>query len=254
MKTNTEEKSLNISSLFSRFIVGFGAGFVGMIVLGIILFSTWKIIGDVLIPPEGAPDQLGVKVNEVQTHPLFLIIITLAIFLSTLAANLTYAFLSTVVQEEFSRRSTSLTHVFFGNLTLLIFFLPLYFSTNVVFGAQGIAISSILHIVISVFFTLSVIQSIHQSKYLMVNLYGNLFGIILFTFLVTVFSDIDTITLFFISFPFFIGSMAFGNRVIELVYAWIYKNYGTDFLNVDTNFGDDYGLHDDTSLKNDFDI
>ena len=252
---NTYEYNLTVPSLFSRFIVGFASGFVGMIVLAILFFSTWNIVGSTLSPI--SPDteqQLGIQASETQTHPLFLEIILLAIFLSTMAANITYTFLSTIVYEEFTRKSTALTQVFFGNLVFLILLLPVYFSMNSHFGIQGIVISAVMHVVITSLFTFFVLQALHQSKYLVVNLYGNLFGLLLFAFLVTFFYDMDKIAAIFLAFPCFFGIMALGNRIVELLYAWFYRSYGVDFLNVDTRFGDDYGVKDGESLKDEFDI
>lgn len=250
------EYNLTISSLFSRFIVGFAAGFVGMIVLAIIVFASWGVVG-VAFPSASADlQQSGLSVNfaSTQTHPLFLEMILLAIFLSTMAANITYTFLSTIVHEEFTRRSTSLTQVFFGNLIFLVLFLPVYFSMNSHFGITGIIVSAIMHVFVTSFFTFLILQALHQSKYLVVNLYGNFLGLILFSFFVTFFYDMDQMKVVFLAFPFYFGIMTFGNRVVELLYAWVYRSYGADFLNVDTKFGDDYGVKDKEDLKDEFNM
>lgn len=237
------KKNHPIASLFTRFIVGFGAGFLGMLVLGLILFLTWHIVGDYLQAPDQLTDALGNSIGQLETHSLFLSIVTGAVFASSMVTTLSYVFLSLLVEEHYTKRSTTLTHVFFGNVIFLLLFLPVYIAVNGAFSMTGLAVVSIFHAVVVCFFSVFVLQGLHQAKYTLVNLYGNLIGLLVFAFLFLVFlSDVDPTILLFLSFPLFMGVMGATNRLVELVYSFLYTKSGSDMLNIETTFGEDYGV------------
>ena len=237
------QKQRSIASLFTRFIIGFGAGFLGMITLGIIFFLSWQIIGDTFQSPNELTNAVGHTIGQIETHSLFLILIASAVFISTLITTLSYAFMSTLVEEHYTKKATTLTHVFYGNVVFFLFSLPLYVLMNRNFQTDGIVYVAILHAFLSCFFSIFVLQSLHQVKYVLVNLYGNLLGLILFLLLAVLsFGSFDQIVLVFLAYPFFMGVMAFSNRFLELFYAFLYTKTGLDMLNIDTTFGADYGV------------
>ncbi len=249
---NKTQSNFTLSSIFVRFLIGFAAGFVGAIVVGILLFLTWNIVGGTLAPSDVMKNEFGLNV-EADTHPLFLSIITLAFFLGTLVANLTYVLLSTIVEASYTQRSTVMTQVFFGNLVFLLLMLPVYMLGNKNFSSSGIAVSGALHLVLSTFFSFFALEALHQHKHLLVNVYGMLFGIILFFLVGNVFSSSQTpMMTFLLGLPILLGLMAFGNRTGEVFYNWLYQNYGSDFLNIDTKFGADYG--EDRESSHDFEV
>ncbi len=250
---NLNQSDITFPSIFSRFLVGFGSGFIGTIVLGIVLFLSWSVVGETLSPSDVAKNEFGISV-QADTHPLFLSIITLAVFLATLAANISYVLLATLVDEKYSRRATSLTQVFFGNLVILLLVLPAYAFSNQFFGQMGSAFAGVFHLVVGTFFSFFVLEALHQSKYLIVNVYGMILGLVLF-FLIggALSSSQSTASAFLLMFPVLLGAMSLGNRIAEVFYLWLYRNYGNDFLNVDTKFGSDYGQRDSEG-SHDFDI
>jgi MFS family permease len=250
---NLNQADVTFPSIFSRFLIGFGSGFIGTIVLGIVLFLSWSIVGETLSPSDVVKNEFGISI-QTEAHPLFISIITLAVFLATLVANISYVLLSTMIDEKYSRRATSLTQVFFGNLVILLLMLPAYTFANELFGQMGGAIAGILHLVLGTFFSFFALEALHQSKYLIVNVYGMILGMILF-FLIggALTNSQSTASAFLLMFPVLLGAMALGNRIAEVFYLWLYQNYGKDFLNVDTRFGSDYGGKDSVGLH-DFDI
>ncbi|MCF7905810.1 hypothetical protein K9L63_01310 [Candidatus Gracilibacteria bacterium] len=247
-----DRANLTVSSIFSRFLIGFASGFIGSIVLGIVLFFSWSVVGDILSPSDVSPTEFGITIGS-QTHPLFLSIITLGVFLAALVGNIAYALLSTIIEEKYTQRSTVITHIFFGNLVILLLILPVYLTSSRAFGPTGIALSSILHLIVTAFLTFLVLEILHQSKYLLVNTYGIILGILLFFFLGGILVGQSNGTLVLIlSLPLLLGMIALGNRAVEVFYSWMYENYGRDFLNTDTKFGSDYGEKEDPSQ--DFDV
>lgn len=247
----TPQQNHSVASIFFRFLMGFGSGFIGTVVLGIILFLSWNIVGETLSPSDVIKNEFGINISDNQTHPLFLSIVTLAVFLATMSANIAYVLLSSITEEKYARRSTTLTHVFFGNLVFLLFALPVYLISSSLFGPEGIAISALLHVTLTILFSFLVTEALHQSKYFIVNLYGALFGIILFTFVGNIFVSDNTTTLTLLALPLLLGCICLGSRFMEVLYAWLVQTYGTDFLNVDNQFGRDYGK---SESSDDFDI
>jgi len=123
---------------------------------------------------------------------------------------------------------------------------------NASFGTTGIMFSAILHMIVTGFFTFFVIQALHEAKHLVVNIYGNIIGLLMFIFFAGIFAGIfERSMLVLLTIPFYYGFMAFGNRTMELVYGWMYHSYGSDFLNIDTQFGEDYNTKKPNS-KEDF--
>jgi MFS family permease len=239
------KKQRNIASLFTRFIIGFGAGLAGVLVLAIFFFLSQGIIGDFLTTSaDEMTNDLGMSLGNIEPTSLHLILIALAVFVSVLVATIAHAFLNLLVDSHYTKRATTLTHIFYGNIVFLLFMLPVYVLTNIYFETTtSILYIAILHAFLTSFFSISVLQVLHQGKYVLVNLYGNFLGFLLFLFLsIMIFQSQDNIITAFLAFPLFLGLMAFGNRMLELIYAFLYTKSGIDMLSIDTTFGDDYGV------------
>lgn len=229
-----------ISTTFFRFMTGFGSGLAGTIVLGLIVFLTWSIVGDVLSPSDVQETEFGIQLKRDGAHPLFIYAVILAIFLATLAANIAQAFVSSLVEEKYSARSTAITQIFAGSLLLLFFFLPVYLVGNGFYGSIGIAFAGLFHAICLAIFTFFIMEIIAGTRYILVNLYGIILGITLFFFFGIIFSG-HTAIVVFLALPLLFGFLGAGNGIAEGVYNWFFHTYGSDFLNLDKRYGDDYG-------------
>ncbi len=237
------QKHHPISSLLTRFIIGFGSGFIAVIALGIVLFFSWGVVGEYLQNTEDLKDVLGSSIGKVETHTLFLIFIMMAVFISSLVNNLAFAFLSILIEESYTKKTTTFTHIFYGNVFFLVSFFPIYLLVNSVFNTYGILYVALLHLLFTCLFSLFVLQSLHKTQYILIHIYGNLLGILLFLFLGTLFwGSINNFIGFFLAFPLFMGCMGMGHRATELIYAFLYTQTGSDFLHIETTFGSDYGV------------
>jgi len=230
-----------LSKIVTNFFTGFGSGLVGTAVFGIIILLSWSIVGDTLSPTDIVKNEFGVQINNVQTHPLFLHFITLAIFLGILVGNLAFVFLSATSDARYTNKTTLITHVFFSNLVLLVFMLAGYVTFSNLFAAPGVAAAAIIHMILSVLFSFFTLEFVNFSRHLFVSLYGILVGIILFLIAGAVFLAGNASLLAFLSLPLLMGFVLMGNSVIQAVYGWMYANYGIDALNIETRFGEDYG-------------
>lgn len=242
-----------VATTFFRFMTGFGSGFAGTIVLGLIVFLTWSIVGDVLSPNVVQETAFGIQVKRDGAHPLFLYAVILAIFLATLAANIALAFVSSIIEEKYKSRSTAITQIFAGSLLLLFFFLPVYFIGNIFYGPNGIAFAGLFHSICLAIFTFLVMEVIAGTRYILVTLYGIILGMTLFFFF-GIISSGHTVIMLFLALPLLSGFLGAGNGIAEGVYNWFFYTYGNDFLNLENRYGDDYGKSESEADEIDDDL
>jgi len=246
-----KDKNKSISVIFLRFLVGFGAGFVGSVVLGIILLLSWSIVGDAFSSISVANSDVNLDLGSVNTHPLFLSLIVLAFFISVLTATLMYGFLTPTIEAKYNFRSTILSQTFFGNLVFLFLMIPIYILAKKFFFANGVATAGAIHAIVASIFTFSVIELLNEKKYILVRLYGGIFGALLFMFFGIMFLKGNTTFLIFLLLPLVLGFLGAGNASMEIFYQWLYQNYGIDFLNTQARFDGDYSNKKDIETASD---
>ncbi len=229
----------SIAHIIIRFFTGFGAGLSGSIVFLLILFAGWSVVGETLSVTPETMNEFGVLVGQNSTHPLFVYLVLLATFLGVLASTAAYTFLMTLIESRFTLRSTTLTHVFFGNLVLMIFLLPAYVVASSEIGLDGITSVVLAHILISGLFSFLVIESLHSNKYFLVKVYALIIALSFFFFMSTKLAT-NTTSLVILSMPFLFGFLAMTSSLAMAIYKWFYRTYGSDVLNIDTRFGSDY--------------
>jgi MFS family permease len=247
-----EKKSLSV--IFLRFLIGFGSGFVGSMILGTILLLSWSIVGDSFSSISVEKSDMTIDLMSSTTHPLFLSLIVLAFFISILVATLMYGFLIPTVEESYQFRSTILSQVFFGNLIFLFLIIPLYIVTKKIFLTNGVVSIGALHAILVSVFTFSVIELLNEKKYLLVRLYGGILGILLFLFFSIIFLKGNTTILIFLILPLILGFLGAGNACMEIFYQWLYQNYGIDFLSTKTRFDVDYSEKKDLEIESDEEV
>ncbi|GEM_PF-1194855 len=235
--------------VFSQVFVGFSSGFAGSIVLGIILFFSWSIVGGTLsdISENKTTEELALdalEIDESPAHPLFLSVVMMSVFLSALIANVTHVLLSTTIRGETEIRSTALTHVFIGNLVIGLLMLLVYILGNIMFGPTGVSILGIFHWTISVLFSVLSFEILRRSRYALVDLYGVVLGLCVFAGIASLMGITNIALVAFLTLPLLMACLGLGNGWAKYFYNAIFQSYGTDFLNVQTRFGDDYGQKD----------
>jgi hypothetical protein len=166
--------------------------------------------------------------------------VTLAVFLATLTASIAYTFLTSATEDKYEKTATFLNHIFFGNLILLFLILPTYLITSSLFGANGVAFTGIFHGILVALLTQFVLEILSARKHLLVNLYGTLIGLLGFYFCFSLFLGGNPTVLSFLTLPLVFACMGAGNGGAEVFYNWLYRTYGFDFLNIETQFGEDY--------------
>ena len=235
---NTEQ-NVPLSQIILRFFTGFGAGIAGSVVLMLILFAGWSVVGTALSTAAQSTNEFGVLVGGEATHPLFVYFVLLATFLGVLAANVAYTFLFTLVDERYKHRSTTITHTFFGNLILMILMLPAYLVASSKSGVEGVQTTVTLHIMLSGIFTFLILEALHWTKRGLVSMYALIISLALFSLTSAIFAT-NTTSAILLAMPFLFGFIGMANSLADATYGWIYRTYGSDVLNTDTRFGSDY--------------
>lgn len=250
-------EEVDLSTVFLRFFSGFGAGMAGTIVLGIILLLTWEIVGDVLAPTANQMiEQIGTGIIlKKQSHPLFLSIVILAVFLATLVSNLSYTLVSSVTEEKYQNRTTNLTQAFLGNLVILLVFVPVYLLSSNLYGSFGVGITGMAHVCLASIFCFLAMEILSQTRYLLLSLYGVVTGLAIFAVAMNIIGSSSPTILTLTALPFLLGCIGAGSAIAQMFYGWVQKTYGTDMLDSDKRFGEDYGQDRELStMSNDENI
>jgi hypothetical protein len=160
-------------------------------------------------------------------------------FVGTLMANtITAVMLTFMDSQKYSRRKTTITHVFLFNLILFFLTIPLYLLAiplNIVIGVVA------LHFLLSAFVSALIMEVLAGYEFSLLGIYGASLGIF-------VSIGIAFIALATESSPLFItlGAMPIVWLILmivagfaELIYDNFLRYYGVDALNVETDLGGD---------------
>ncbi len=234
---------VTLSKVFLKFALGLGSGGVGTIVLGIVLLLTWSVVGEVLLPTTyQTVNEFGeVLTHREETHPLFLSVVILAVFLATLVANLFHCMISSTVESKYFRKSTNLTQAFLGNLCILFLFIPIYIISSGVYGAPGVALTALAHAIIASMFTFLALEILSTRRYLLVSLYGFITGLALFFIVMNMIGFGNPTIVTFLALPLLLGNIGAGSGISQMFYYWLQETYHNDFLDSEKRFGGDYG-------------
>lgn len=217
----TEKRPLTFSLFILRLLSGITGGIAGTLAFFVIFFV------QSLIVPEGQGTSLGV----------FMIIIMA--FIGTLTANTVTALMVTFLDSlKYSRRKTTITHIFLFNLILFFLTIPLYLLGLSLGIVQGIAAT---HFLLSAFISALIMEIIAGAEYSLVGLYSASLGI--FISIAVALSllaiDLPAQTLLFIAMPGVWFVLQVSSGFTELLYDNYLRFYGVDALNVQTDLGGD---------------
>lgn len=219
-----------LSQVFVRLLVGGISGIFGSLFLGVAMFLTWNILQKILY------QQIDVDGSVITSSldPIVVIIIGLFLFLATMVSNMIYTLFISVVDEKFSERKTGISFVFVGGLILFIFMIPLYIYLSFFAGleSKGMALSGILQVVLFNVYTILTLEVINRNKYLIVSLIGMMMGLVLFTGIISIIFSAGgnlAVTILLVQ-PVLMICTSISNSVVEGVYGWYYRTYGSDGL------------------------
>lgn len=217
-----EKRPLTATLFFLRLLSGITGGVGGMLIAFVAYFLLTFLL------PAG---------DEVSTLSFFAIIVMA--FLATLSANTITAVMVTFMDsEKYSRRKTTITHVFVFNLILFVLTIPLYLlaiNSDLTIGVAAV------HFLVSAFVSALIMEILAGYEYSLVGVYSTSFGIFvsIAIALLLINSQVSPLVLTLGAMPavWFILELVGG--LVELVYDNFRVIYGVDALNVETDLGGD---------------
>ncbi|MBU0577702.1 hypothetical protein KJ742_00465 [Patescibacteria group bacterium] len=219
-----EKRPLTFTLFLLRLLSGVVGGVSGTLAIFVVYFIMLPVI------PAG---------EEVTSISVFAIIIMA--FVGTLTANTVTTLMVTFMDnQKYSRRKTTITHIFLFNLVLFFLTIPLYMlavyiNEDIVIGVAA------LHFLLSAFISALIMEILAGAEYSLLGIYGISLGVFIsiglaFMALATGTSQL-VITLGAMPIVWLILQLVGG--LVELIYDNFLKYYGIDALNVQTDLGGD---------------
>ena len=212
-----------------RATMGFGAGLMGIMILGIILLFSWSTMGEVLFGGTAGSVQEALSSRP---SSVFLYITLLGIFLSTLCGSLMYVLILSHVEPNMKSCAFPLmTQLFWGHIIILLLIGPVYLLINTQYSQQVILIASFFHLLLSVIFTYLVSELWSQGASFLLSIYGLVVGLIFFMLVVGAFG----FPILYFSQPFLMASVCFSSIFTRILHGSLVSSYGVDLLNSGRN-------------------
>jgi MFS family permease len=219
-----QKRPLTFTTFMLRLFSGIVGGAAGTLALFIVYFLMSS-----LVPPSDAegPSSLA----------MFVVIIMA--FVGTLVANTVTGVMVTFMDNtKYSRRKTTLIHIFLFNLILFFVTIPLYLIGSTLDIVNGVAA---VHFLLSAFITALIMEVIAGYEYSLLGIYSTALGMFvsIAIALAMMAAGVKPISIMFAAMPgvWFILQIVSG--FTELIYDNYVKLYGTDFLNIQTDLGGD---------------
>ena len=217
-----QKRPLTFTLFMLRLLSGITGGAAGTLALFVIYFVLQS-----LVP----------QTEEVTSLSLFVIIIMT--FVGTLVANTVTGVMVTFMDnEKYSRRKTTIMHIFLFNFILFFLTIPLYLmgaSLGIIIGIAA------LHFLLSAFISALIMEILAGYEYSLLGIYSTALGIFVSIALALVLMAAGTkdITIMFIAMPgvWFILQLIGG--LSELIYDNFVHLYGIEALNIRTDLGGD---------------
>jgi len=219
-----QKRSLTFTLFMLRLFSGIVGGAAGTLALFIVYF-----IMNYAVPQGDA---------EGPTSLTMFVVIVMA-FVGTLIANtITGVMVTFMDNAKYSRRKTTIVHIFLFNLILFFVTIPLYFIGATLDIVNGIAA---VHFLLSAFISALVMEVIAGTEYSLLGIYSTALGMFvsIAIALSMMAAGIRPIGIMFAAMPgvWFILQLVGGFS--ELIYDNFVKIYGIDVLNIQTDLGGD---------------
>lgn len=232
--TDLGPRSIPLFLLLLRTLAGLGAGLVGS---GVI-FAVALLGANVL--------QSALSISGPRTdgalHPLFVFVFMAMMFVGSATSNiLGPLFIGLSDREHYKRLSTTLTQIFVANVVILILLAPVYMIGA---GLNTALLPSVaaLQVIVSAFATALILEIIADYRYALIGVYGTVVAVLVSAAVYFLFYSISVeqpLILLLMALPVMWGSIGLFGGLMNLLYAWIYKLYGVDFLSGVTVYGED---------------
>ncbi len=207
-----------------RFAYGALSGLSGSVILGITLFAGWGILGESLTTSQIAVNEFGITEKSYDLHPLFHVLVVLAVFLAGLASSVVQVVLYSLSSPTTNRRFM-LSQILFSQIVLLTLFLPLYFLSTYFSQSVITGFVALLHVVLSCMLCFFIIE-----KPTLLRLVGFCFGLIMFTTLLIIISQQVVTVMILLALPLLYGLTQLGEGALDYWYEKMSRAYGLELL------------------------
>jgi hypothetical protein len=217
-----QKRPLTFTLFFLRLISGIVGGAAGTLALFVVYFIMMNLV----------PQTEGVS-------SLSLFVIIIMTFVGTLTANtVTGVMITFMDSQKYSRRKTTIMHIFLFNLILFFLTIPLYLLGVTLNIANGIAA---VHFLLSAFITALIIEVLAGYEYSLLGIYSTALGIFLSIAIALIMMAAGTppITIMFAAMPGVWLILQVVGGFTELVYDNFVRLYGIEPLNINTDLGGD---------------
>lgn len=232
---NFEPPKISVLDFILKFAAGIGAGIAANLILLVLFLLTSSVLQPLIA------DQSAIS----QINPFVILTIIAVVFFTSLCANLIGpAFFGLIQDSKYTRRSTSAAHIFFLNIIILVFLLPVYLVSSTTSSDLTVSVAA-LHIIITTAASLIIFETISNPRYSLVGIYGTLFGTLVgmaLNFILFEMTAGNWTIQIFAAMPIIWASIGLFSAITESLYQFVYNVWGNDFLASSADLGADYGV------------
>lgn len=222
------------------------AGLAGGLLGGSVVVAIFLLSSSILQAPFQGEFEQG------QLHSLFVFLFMAMIFLGVTVASLVTAWLSALSsRERYTHVNSAIYQIFVLNIFLLVVAAPIY----VVFAKlnlSSLVYITVLHVIISAISGVCVLEMMANTPYGLLGIYSGIFGVLLGTAINVMIFEISGRMMTFVllsGIPIMWFSIGLLNAFVALLYHWLYRLYGIDFLRIDTSYGADVVSEDERTSE-----
>jgi hypothetical protein len=225
-----QKRPLTFTTFMLRLFSGIVGGAAGTLALFIVYFLMSS-----LVPQADAEG----------SSSLTMFVVIIMTFVGTLVANtITGVMVTFMDSAKYTRRKTTIVHIFLFNLILFFVTIPLYMIGSALEISNGVAA---VHFLLSAFITALIMEVIAGAEYSLLGIYSTALGMFvsIAIALAMMAAGVKPISIMFAAMPAVWLILQMVSGLTELIYDNYVKLYGTDFLNIQTDLGGDKEIEKD---------
>lgn len=230
-----QKRPLTFTLFFLRLLSGLVGGAAGTLAVFVIYFVLLNLV------PQTEASALSVFVTIIMA------------FVGTLTANTLVGVMVTFLDnEKYSRRKTTIMHIFLFNFILFFLTIPLYImgvALDIVYSVAAV------HFLLSAFISSLIMEVLAGYEYSLLGIYSSALGIFVSMgiAIALISSGFSPITIMFAAMPMVWLTLQIVGGLSELVYDNFVRLYGIEALNVQTDLGGDTEVEEEEKEDEDDD-
>ena len=233
-------RKMTFLTLVLKTFAGFAGGIAGTLVLLLIFLPASAI----LQPIVGAAVAADTAASE--PSPLFMVVLMSMIFATCIVSSmLSTLLLAYTERDRYTRIATTMSQVFFVNIVIFAFVLPIYLTTSTT-RLELTVFAAVMQVILSSMASALILELIHDRRYSLLAVYTTILGVLVsmgINFFIY-FATGTATAMMFAALPIIWATIGFSQAALTMFYFWMFETWGSDFLANTTSFGADYGVPD----------